>query len=797
MRRIKVRSTRVTTWSSRWPQGASLLLLVALCFLPLALRANPTTTPTIAGGGMFTLFLNNDGSLWTVGANDSGQLGDGTTTRQLLPKKLVGNVTQVVAGFDHTLFIKSDGSLWGAGDNFYGALGDYDQHLTPVQITTAVKSVTAGDAHTLFVKQDGTLWAMGGNAWGQLGAGSGMSQTVPIQVTSGVQAVAAGHYHSLFVKTDGTLWAMGDNEYGQLGDGTKTGRYTPVQVASSVQKVAAGFNFSLFLKTDGTLWAMGHNAYGQLGDGTLLNRSTPVQVATGVQDISCGSYHTLILKTNGSLVGTGWNTTGQLAVTDPPTSNGYHPNAVSIATNVRAIAAGDLHTLYVTADGRLFAVGLNSSGQLGDGSTIDRYTPVLVATGAPTPTPTPSPSPSPSPSPTPTTIQFNASLYVVGEGDQRVTLTVARSGNTSGAASADFVTSDSAGSQNCNVFNGRASSRCDYLTSIGPVQFAAGETSKTFSIPIIDDSYAEGNETFTVSLNNPSGASLGAQSATTVMIVDNESVTGPDPIDQSSFFAHKHYLDFLNREPDASGLAFWTNEITLCGTNQSCIDIKRINVSAAFFLSIEFQETGYLVERIYKASYGDGTGTSTFGGTHQLSVPIVRLNEFLPDTQKIGRGVIVGQTGWQTALENNKQAFASEFVQRSRFTTAFPTSMTPAQFVDKLFLNAGVTPSASDRTAAINEFGSATTTSDVAARSRALRRVAENATLSQSEFNRAFVLMQFLGYLRRNPNDPQDSDYTGYDFWLTKLNQFNGNFVNAEMVKAFIVSGEYRQRFGP
>ena len=398
---------------------------------------------------------------------------------------------------------------------------------------------------------------------------------------------------------------------------------------------------------------------------------------------------------------------------------------------------------------------------------------------------------------TTTTIQFSASLYIVGEGDQRVTLTVTRSGNTSAASSAGFVTSDSAGSQNCSVFNGNASSRCDYLTSIGPVQFAAGETAKTFSIPIIDDSYAEGNETFTVSLTNPAGASLGTQSTTTVMIVDNESVTGANPIDQSSFFVRQHYLDFLNREPDTSGLNFWANNIESCGTDANCRVAKRIDTSAAFFISIEFQQTGYLVERIYKASYGNAAGASTFGGAHSLPVPIVRFSEFLPDTQQIGRGVVVGQTGWEAALENNKQVFSLEFVQRLLFVTAFPTSMTPAQFVDRLFQNTGVTPSASERTAALNEFGSATTTADLAGRSRALRDVAENSTLNQQEFNRAFVLMQFLGYLRRNPNDAPDADYTGYDFWLTKLNQFNGNYGNAEMVKAFILSGEYRQRFGP
>ena len=270
-----------------------------------------------------------------------------------------------------------------------------------------------------------------------------------------------------------------------------------------------------------------------------------------------------------------------------------------------------------------------------------------------------------------------------------------------------------------------------------------------------------------------------------------------NPIDDARWFVHQHYLDFLNREPDASGLQFWTNEIVSCGSNAACIELKRINVSAAYFLSIEFQQTGYLVERFYKAAYGGGSGTSTFGGTHQLSVPIVRFNEFLPYTQRIGEGVVVGQTGWETVLENNKQAFANEFVRRSRFTTAFATTLTPQQFVDALFANAGLTPSATERNAAINEFGSSTNTSDISARARTLRRVAENATLVTNEFNRAFVLMQYLGYLRRDPNSGQDTDYTGYDFWLTKLNQFNGNFVNAEMVKAFITSSEYRQRFGP
>ena len=178
-------------------------------------------------------------------------------------------------------------------------------------------------------------------------------------------------------------------------------------------------------------------------------------------------------------------------------------------------------------------------------------------------------------------------------------------------------------------------------------------------------------------------------------------------------------------------------------------------------------------------------------------MPIVRYREFLLDTQQIGLGVVVLQPGWETVLENNKRTFTSDFVQRSRFTTAFPTTMTPAQFVDKLNQNAGNVLSATERATAIGLFGSATNTTNLTARAQGLRQVAEDADLVSGEFNRAFVLMQFLGYLRRNPNDPQDIDYTGYEFWLNKLNFFNGNFVQAEMVKAFIVSSEYRSRFGP
>ncbi len=155
-------------------------------------------------------------------------------------------------------------------------------------------------------------------------------------------------------------------------------------------------------------------------------------------------------------------------------------------------------------------------------------------------------------------------------------LTVTRSGDTSGAATVGFATNDAAGLQNCNVFNGIASPRCDYINTIGTLQWAAGETSKSFSVAIIDDSYAEGTETFTVSLNNPSGATLGTPSTTTVMIVDNDVVTGPNPIDRTDFFVRQQYLDFLGREPDPPGFAGWTSTINNCAPGDTSCD--RIHV---------------------------------------------------------------------------------------------------------------------------------------------------------------------------------------------------------------------------
>jgi Tol biopolymer transport system component len=255
-------------------------------------------------------------------------------------------------------------------------------------------------------------------------------------------------------------------------------------------------------------------------------------------------------------------------------------------------------------------------------------------------------------------------------------------------------------------------------------------------------------------------------------------ISATNPVDDSQFFVHQHYLDFLSREPDAAGYAFWTNQITSCGSDAQCIEVKRVNVSASYFLSIEFQESGYLVYRFYNAALNRTNG-------------LPRFIEFMRDTQRVSDGVIVTAPGWQQQLEQNKQAFAQDFVTRPEFTALYPETMTAAQYVDALYQHAGITPTTAERQAALDEFNTPT-----GARGRVMRRVAENQALYTREFNRAFVLAEYFGYLRRNPDDPPDGNLAGYNFWLNKLTAFHGNYIDAEMVKAFITSTEYRSRFG-
>ena len=387
------------------------------------------------------------------------------------------------------------------------------------------------------------------------------------------------------------------------------------------------------------------------------------------------------------------------------------------------------------------------------------------------------------------TIVLSQSSYSVTEDCTTLPITVIRTGDTSSAASVDYFTTEVT-----------ANELRDYNAAIGKLQFAPGETAKTLGVLINEDSFVEGNETFTVSLRNPSGATLGTPATATVTIVDDANEPATNPLDNPQIFVCQQYHDFLGRDPDPAGSAFWTDNITKCSdpsrrpagqTEAQCTQRQRETTSGAFFLSPEFQYTGYFVYRMYQGAFGRQP----------------KFAEFIPDAQFIGTGIIVSGQLSAARINQNKTDFAQQFVNctdatRSRcaeFKTIYD-GLNNLQYVDKLFLNTGVNVTASVRTALVNGLSGGTET-----RATVLQKVVDGVTVLaegnqqfntsygltfyNSEFNRAFVQMEYLGYLRRDP------DADGYAHWLGKLNLY-GNFLDAEMVLSFILSPEYRARFG-
>jgi Calx-beta domain/HYR domain len=371
-------------------------------------------------------------------------------------------------------------------------------------------------------------------------------------------------------------------------------------------------------------------------------------------------------------------------------------------------------------------------------------------------------------------MHLSASNFNVTEGCSSAVVTVQRD-NANGTSSVDIATSD-----------GTASQRNKYEIASSTLTFNPGEVSKTFTVLVNEESFVEGSETVNLTLSNPQNGVLGGGTVIgTVTILDNDTVPPTsNVIDIPGTFVCEHYHDFLNREPDASGLAFWTGTITSCGADANCIATARVNASAAFFLSIEFQETGFDVLRVQRVAFA-----------HRSNNAAARFpyTQYMHDAQQVGQGVVVLQPGYQAVLAANKLAYVTQIVTSPAFTTLFPTSLTGPSYVDQLFLSAGVTPTAQERTDAITAFGAGGT----AGRAAALQSAADSNSLRQAEVQPAFVLMEYYGYLRRNPTDPPDGNDNGYQFWLAKLNSFGGDAVKAEMVKAFLTSSEYRSRFGP
>jgi serine protease AprX len=303
-----------------------------------------------------------------------------------------------------------------------------------------------------------------------------------------------------------------------------------------------------------------------------------------------------------------------------------------------------------------------------------------------------------------------------------------------------------------------AASRKTITDSNGNYRFQNVDTDHTYTVipSLVNYHFSPGERSF----------SLLANKTDAVFTATRDAVSSGNAIDTADYFVRQHYVDFLGREPDESGFNFWSYQILECGSDAACIERRRINVSAAYFLSIEFQQTGGLVDGLYRASYGRR--------------PLYA--EFMPDTAVVAHDVIVGQGDWSQRLEANKQAFVDAWVQRADFRAVYD-GLASNGFVDTLIAHTGGSFDG-DRGALVGGLADGTMT-----RAAVLRRVVENEGFIHAKSNQMFVMMEYFGYLRRDP------DEEGYQFWLNKLNQFNGNFEQAEMVKAFIISGEYRDRF--
>jgi hypothetical protein len=359
------------------------------------------------------------------------------------------------------------------------------------------------------------------------------------------------------------------------------------------------------------------------------------------------------------------------------------------------------------------------------------------------------------------TLQLDSLSYTVSEAAGHATITVIRTGDISGTATVQYATSDLAGLTNCNVNGGNASARCDYTAVGGTLSFAAGESSKIITIPLINDVFVEGPEVLRVTLSNPTGAVFGTPSTATLTLTDNDTTTGAaNPIDDRAFLIRQLYLDFLNREPEPSGLAAWLNRLNTCPqpgeTIQNCDEIE---VASAFFRSPEFFDRSYFVYNVYEVAFGRQP----------------QYEEYQRDIRLV--------SGFLTTeeLEARKQAFVLEVTQRQEFRNRYGSITDSGAFVDALLQTAGVQIDASTRAVLISELANSQIQ-----RWDVLRRVVNTPQVNLKFFNKAFVVVEYFAFLRRNPD-------INYLHWIDVL-KTTGDY--REMIRGFLFSAEYRSRFG-
>jgi uncharacterized repeat protein (TIGR01451 family) len=749
--------------------------------------ANYQTTPTqvgglsnitaIASGWGHALALGTDGKVWSWGLNDVGQLGNqppaGTMTSYPATQiPGLSNISAIAAGGGSSFAVSADGTVWAWGGQA-NDLNLANPRRTPVQLNMieGVRSISTDGDTTFAIKQDGTAWSWGSNFSGLLGSGStDPSSATPVRVVglTDVHSVASSLNHAVAVKNDGTVWTWGRGSAGELGDG-RTGdsniqSNVPLRVDSltNVVAVEAGDVTCLALKGDGTVWIW--------GDG----KPTPAQVAglVGIRAIGAWNRQYAAIKEDSTLQMWGFGALGNGATTGSstpvqvvylsvvatptftPGDNSYvFPTDVKVSCETQGVI---IHYTINGADptesdptiisGDI--VRINQSGVLKAKAWKSGWAPSNVAIGNYTIGVTP-------PAPV-TTVQFGVSTFSVVENEGNAKVVVNRT-STTNEVTVGYATSDAAGLNECNAVNGIASARCDYATAIGILRFAPGEASKTIYVPVVNDSYAEGNEAFSVTLSNAAGTSLGAITTAIITIQEDDAANSLNPIDDADFFIRQQYIDFLGREPDAAGLEGWRNVLNNCGITIAP-PCDRIEVSSGFFRSAEFQQRGYFIYRFY----------SVLG-----RIPL--HSEFIPDLSKVS-GFLTDEQ-----LEANKVAFVQEFLNRPAFANKY-ANHDPGVFVFGMLQAVGMTDHPS-RPRWVDDLTFSRTT-----RAQVLRELVESPEVFNKYYNEAFVIMQYFGYLRRTA----DASYLN---WIQTMNQTNGDY--RIMINGFMNSSEYRRRFGP
>jgi alpha-tubulin suppressor-like RCC1 family protein len=351
-----------------------------------------------SAGGYHSLGLRTNGTLWAWGCNYHGRLGDCTLIDRSSPVSVVGGFTdwcQVSAGHKHSLGLRTNGTLWAWGYELFGGLGQACSILpvetSPVSVIGGYNDwccIVAGSISHLAIRSNGTLWAWGAGRNRNLGMGNVCDITSPVSVLGGFTdwCQVVGGYHTLGLRSNGTLWAWGLNCDGQLGTNNDLYPLSPVSVVGGFTdwcSAAVTNKSSVAVRTNGTLWAWGSNSSGRLGDGTTTSRSSPVSVVGGFTDwcqVVAGYAHTIGVRCNGTLWTWGANNYGQLG--DNTTISRSSPVSVIYGFgDWTHLAAGYSSTFVIKSDGTMWGWGYNYKGQLGDGTTTSRSSPVSVVGG--------------------------------------------------------------------------------------------------------------------------------------------------------------------------------------------------------------------------------------------------------------------------------------------------------------------------------------------------------------------------------------------------------------------------------